>query len=317
MAADDRDWRALSDAEWRERLTPEQYAVLRRAATEPPFCAAYAAFHEQGPGIYRCAGCGLALFDRADAFVSGTGWPSFSGPIPGSVGYREDRSHGLERIEVHCARCAGHLGHVFPDGPPPSGLRFCINGIALVHEPAAVTRRPGLQLATFGGGCFWGVEAVFAAQGGVLDAVSGYMGGQLPYPSYRQVCGGDTGHTEVVQVTFDPAVIDYAGLLAVFFEQHDPTTPNRQGPDIGWQYRSVIFAHDETQAAQARAAIAAIDASRRLPRPVVTAVEPAARFWRAEEYHQDYAARHGHGACHRPHGVPLTDVVRAALDRAR
>ena len=157
-------------------------------------------------------------------------------------------------------------------------------------------------VATFGAGCFWGVEAVFRALPGVSDTAVGYAGGTLTQPSYHDVCGGDTGHAEVVQVTFDPQRIAYGRLLEVFFANHDPTTLNRQGPDLGTQYRSVIFVHSSEQQAQAEAAIAALAAAKRFRRAIVTAVEPATTFYRAEEYHQRYLEKNGLGNCHLPHG---------------
>lgn len=152
-------------------------------------------------------------------------------------------------------------------------------------------------LATFGAGCFWGVEARFRAIEGVLDATSGYMGGGVDDPGYEAVCSGNTGHAEVVQVRFDPQVVAYAELLAAFFEMHNPTTLNRQGPDIGHQYRSVIFSHSSEQAEAAGAAIGQVNRSGRWPNPVVTAVEPAKPFWPAEEYHQRYLEKHGLDHC--------------------
>lgn len=153
-----------------------------------------------------------------------------------------------------------------------------------------------LAKATFGAGCFWGVEARFRKLPGVVDAVVGYMGGHLDEPSYEQVCTGTTGHTEVVEVTFDPEVLSFEGLVAAFFELHDPTQVDRQGPDVGRQYRSVIFAHDDQQAEKARVIRARLDGEGRYPAPIATSIEPAAVFWRAEEYHQQYLARRG-GQC--------------------
>lgn len=152
--------------------------------------------------------------------------------------------------------------------------------------------------ATFGAGCFWGVEARFRELDGVVDAAVGYMGGALDNPTYRDVCSGNTGHAEVVQVEFDPAVVSYERLLALFFTSHNPTTRNRQGPDVGSQYRSVIFTHDADQAIAAQAAKDALDQSGRLSQPVVTEITAAGPFWRAEEYHQQYLAKHGRAFCH-------------------
>jgi peptide-methionine (S)-S-oxide reductase len=152
------------------------------------------------------------------------------------------------------------------------------------------------ELATFGAGCFWGVEARFREMKGVIDATSGYMGGQ-PQPSYEAVCTGRTGHAEVVQVRFDPQRVNYETLLALFFDMHNPTTLNRQGPDIGSQYRSVVFFHSEGQQKAARQAIVEIDQSDRWPQPVVTQVLVAMPFWPAEEYHQRYLEKNGLGFC--------------------
>jgi peptide-methionine (S)-S-oxide reductase len=147
------------------------------------------------------------------------------------------------------------------------------------------------ELATFGGGCFWCLEPIFRDLRGVKDVAVGYAGGHVENPTYQQVCGKDTGHAEVVQIEYDPEEIGYADLLEVFFAIHDPTTPNRQGGDVGPQYRSIILAHDDAQASAAEEAIASLDASDRRENPVVTEVEPLERFWRADESHQEYFAR--------------------------
>jgi len=153
-----------------------------------------------------------------------------------------------------------------------------------------------LKLATFGAGCFWSVEARFRATEGVIEATSGYMGGQ-PEPNYRAVCTGTTGHAEVVQVQFDPQLVSFEKLLALFFEMHNPTTLNRQGPDVGSQYRSAIFFHSPAQEKVALQAIEALDQSGRWSQPVVTQVEAAIPFWPAEEYHQRYLEKNGLGLC--------------------
>ena len=156
-----------------------------------------------------------------------------------------------------------------------------------------------VEKATFGAGCFWGVEAVFRNTKGVVDTSVGYMGGNVKNPTYKLVCGGDTGHTEVVEVMYDPQIVSYDRLLDIFFENHDPTTMNRQGPDIGRQYRSVIFYHSPAQKEAAEAKIAALDRSGRFRGKIVTAVEPVAEYYKAEQYHQQYYEKCGGGSCHR------------------
>jgi peptide-methionine (S)-S-oxide reductase len=154
------------------------------------------------------------------------------------------------------------------------------------------------ETATFGAGCFWGVEATFRRMPGVTDTAVGYAGGHMPHPTYKDVCTDNTGHAEVVQVTFDPAEISYDDLLNVFWETHDPTQLNRQGPDVGTQYRSVIFTHSPEQAEAARKSKAALEAAGKFGRPIATEIVPAATFYRAEEYHQRYLERRGEASCH-------------------
>jgi peptide-methionine (S)-S-oxide reductase len=155
------------------------------------------------------------------------------------------------------------------------------------------TETPALEIATFGGGCFWCTDAVFTRLRGVVQVVSGYSGGSAANPTYQEICDGDTGHAEVVQIRFDPKEISYRELLEVFFATHDPTTLNRQGNDVGTQYRSVIFTHSEQQAQIARQVIAELNSTAEPKNSIVTEVSPAAHFWPAEDYHQDYFARNG------------------------
>jgi peptide-methionine (S)-S-oxide reductase len=155
-----------------------------------------------------------------------------------------------------------------------------------------------METATFGAGCFWGVEARFRQRPGVIETAVGYEGGALENPTYKDVCTDRTGHAEVVQVVFDPAAVGYQELLDLFFDLHDPTQRNRQGPDWGSQYRSVVFFHSPRQEELAKAAIAALTASGRFGRPIVTQVAPAQTFWRAEEYHQKYLEKRGAASCH-------------------
>lgn len=280
-----------------ERLTDEERRILLNQGTEAPFCGTL--LDNKKNGVYTCRLCGLPLFESSAKFDSGTGWPSFFKPVDADhVRNIEDPSHGMVRVEIRCTRCDGHLGHVFPDGPEPTGLRYCLNSASLdFYERGAElperSRPVETETAYFAGGCFWGVEDRFEQVPGVIDAVSGYQGGHVENPTYRQVCGGDTGHAESVRVVFDPARVSYRDLLERFFQFHNPTQLNRQGPDIGTQYRSAIFPACDAQRAQAEAFIAEQNAEGRFAGRVVTRVEPMATFYEAEEYHQDYNARHG------------------------
>ena len=155
-----------------------------------------------------------------------------------------------------------------------------------------------METATFGAGCFWGVESFFRAVPGVIDAVVGYAGGAVDNPTYRQVCSNKTGHAEVVQLSYDPGKVNYDRLLDVFFANHDPTTLNRQGPDYGSQYRSVVFAHSVDQERQARMKVEALTKAGRFKKPIVTAIEPFRNFYPAEDYHQRYFEKNGLPSCH-------------------
>jgi peptide-methionine (S)-S-oxide reductase len=160
------------------------------------------------------------------------------------------------------------------------------------------TERITMEKATFGAGCFWGIETAFRQIDGVISTTVGYSGGRTANPTYRDVCSDETGHAEVVEVEFDPAKVRYEQLLDVFWENHDPTTLNRQGPDVGSQYRSAIFFHSPAQEAAARASKARLEAAKRFRRPIVTQIEPAATFYRAEDYHQQYLEKRGLASCH-------------------
>src|SRR5580704_15592856 len=160
------------------------------------------------------------------------------------------------------------------------------------------SNRVAMEKATFGAGCFWGVETRFGELSGVIDTTVGYEGGDLEHPTYKEVCTDRTGHAEVVELTFDPSRLSYETLLDTFFAMHDPTQVNRQGPDWGSQYRSVIFSHNNEQFAQARAKISELNASGSYRKPIATQVVPATTFWKAEEYHQKYLEKRGMVSCH-------------------
>lgn len=299
----------LTDAEWRERLTPEQYKVLRNDGTEPPFCGNL--LDNKKEGVYCCAGCALPLFTSDTKFTSGTGWPSFFQPIgKENIAEHEDRTLGMVRVEINCARCDGHLGHVFPDGPQPTGMRYCLNSESLTFtDNEDLADIAEVSQAVFAGGCFWCTEAVFEQLEGVLDVESGYAGGDGPV-SYKEVSSGVTGHAEAIRIVYDPKVIDYAKLLEVHFATHDPTTLNRQGNDVGPQYRSAIFFATDEHKAQAEAYIAELGEKGVFRKPIVTTLEPLGSYFPAEEYHQDFVRNNPDQPYVRAVSKPKADKAR-------
>ncbi len=273
-------------------LNATERAIIHDRETEPPYSGKY--LEENAHGVYACRNCGFPLYVSDDKFSSGCGWPAFDDEIPGAVRRIPD-ADGI-RTEITCTHCGAHLGHVFHgERLTEKNTRHCVNSASLVFEPQSESQR--LRRAVFAGGCFWGVEELFRTQKGVIAAVSGYTGGTLKNPTYRQVCEGDTGHAEAVEIFFNPAETNYETLCKFFLEIHDPTQWNRQGPDIGSQYRSAIFPLTPEQQATAEKLLAFLRQKRY---DIKTRIEPFERFWNAEPGHQDYYERNGQTPyCHR------------------
>lgn len=293
-------------------LTPEEEAVIVHRGTERPFSGEYD--DHGGAGTYACRRCGTPLYKSDDKFDSGCGWPSFDDELPGAVKRLPDTDG--RRTEILCAACGAHLGHVF-DGEQltKKSVRHCVNSISLEFVPAVESTDEGTgdgdgegdgagdgesedqargegQSATayFAGGCFWGVEHLLQEVEGVTGVRSGYMGGHTDEPTYQEVSSGRTGHAETVEVVYDPRRTTFEQLARLFFEIHDPTQVDRQGPDRGSQYRSAIFYVDDEQRLMVEKLIGILKGK---GHDIATEVTAAGPFWEAEDYHQDYYERSG------------------------
>lgn len=314
------------DRALRGRLSDVQYRVTQECGTEPPFANPY--WDNNRPGLYLDVVSGEPLFASVDKFDSGTGWPSFVRPLTGApIAERVDASHGMVRVEIRNHSSGSHLGHVFDDGPQPTGKRYCINSAALRFVPLERLEEEGLArylplfgsapspdqtnlamraqaetqtgIAILAGGCFWGMQQILRSIPGVLATRVGYTGGMLENPGYDDLHDGRSGHAEAVRIEFDPDMLSYESLLEWFFRMHDPTTRNRQGNDIGSQYRSAIFVLSPAQRRMAEQVRARINANGRWAGRVVTEIVDATRFWDAEEWHQEYLVKHPGGyTCH-------------------
>jgi peptide methionine sulfoxide reductase msrA/msrB len=267
------------------KLTPEEERVIIHKGTESPYTGKYENFWEKG--TYVCKQCGAPLYRSDSKFDAQCGWPSFDDEIPGAVKHIPDPD-GM-RTEIVCANCGAHLGHVFlGEGFTPKNTRHCVNSISLEFIPAV--KEQLTDTAIFAGGCFWGVEYYLQKAKGVISVVSGYTGGHKDNPTYEEVCSGKTGHYEAVEVVFNPSLISYEELAKLFFEIHDPTEWNHQGPDWGEQYRSAVFYRNDEQKVITEKLIAQLKSN---GYKVVTEVKPASKFWQAEKYHQDYYEHKG------------------------
>jgi peptide methionine sulfoxide reductase msrA/msrB len=263
-------------------LSSAEADVIINKGTEWAFRGEYTDLEAEG--TYYCKWCDAPLYTSESKFHSGCGWPSFDDEIPNSV-LRIPDADGM-RTEIVCASCGGHLGHVFEgERFTEKDTRHCVNSISLVFKEG-----PPVAKAVFAGGCFWGVEYLFESLEGVYSAVSGYSSGTLENPTYEAVLSGRTGHLEAVEISYNPLVVSYEQLARYFFEIHDPTQRDGQGPDIGEQYLSAIFYRSKSEYDTALRLIGILEEK---GLSIATTLRPAAPFWVAEQYHQDYYERKG------------------------
>ncbi|MBN2132111.1 MAG: bifunctional methionine sulfoxide reductase B/A protein [Sedimentisphaerales bacterium] len=275
------------------QLTPEEERVIVYKGTERPFSGKFNKHFENG--VYTCRRCDAELFESSSKFKSDCGWPSFDDQIPGAVKWQPD-ADGM-RTEIICANCGGHLGHVFRgEQLTPKNTRYCVNSISMdfltpeQRQARAESDQKKTERAIFASGCFWGTEYHFQRAAGVISTTVGYTGGHVDNPTYKQVCTDKTGHAEAVEVIYDPAKITYEQLAKLFFETHDFTQLNRQGPDIGTQYRSGVFYLNDEQKQTAETLVQTL---REKGFDVKTEITAAGKFWPGEKYHQDYYNKTG------------------------
>jgi len=286
-----------------KKLTHQEERVILHKGTEAPFSGKYNEHFDKG--VYTCRQCGADLFESSSKFRSECGWPSFDEQIPGAVKWQRDADG--RRTEVLCANCGAHLGHVFlGEGLTPKNTRYCVNSISMDFisaEQRSAQPKVHTERAIFASGCFWGTEYYMQRIAGVISTTVGFTGGHVDHPTYKQVCTNKTGHAEAVEVVYDPSKISYEELARLFFETHDFTQLNRQGPDIGTQYRSAIFYLNDEQKQVAERLVQTL---RKKGYDVKTEITPAGKFWPAEEYHQDYY--------NKTHKTPYCHVYRPIFE---
>jgi len=277
-----------------KNLTPLEKHVIVDKGTERAFSGKYVNTKEKG--VYTCKVCDTPLYRSDDKFDSHCGWPSFDDALPGAIKHQTDADG--RRTEILCANCGAHLGHVFKgEGLTAKNVRHCVNSISLNFDKKKAVERSKLSRAYFAGGCFWGVEYYLEKLEGVKEVTSGFMGGTVKDPTYYQVIRSNTGHLETVEVLYDSSKVSYEKLAKTFFEIHDPTQADGQGPDIGSQYLSAIFVTTQEERNVVKKLIGLLE---KKGLKIATQVLEKTPFYKAEEYHQDYYDRKGGTPyCHR------------------
>lgn len=266
-------------------LTPQEYAVIVNKSTEAPYTGEF--LNNKKNGVYTCKLCGSELYKSDDKFNSNCGWPSFDDEIDGAIKRVPDADG--KRVEIICATCGGHLGHIFEgEGFTSKNTRHCVNSISLDFKE--IKTDENIAKAYFAGGCFWGVEYYLEKLDGVQEVISGFMGGHIKNPSYYEVVRTDTGHLETVEVIYDKTKISFKQIAKTFFEIHDPTQTNGQGPDIGKQYLSAVFVNNANERETINELIKQLKSN---GYDVATKILEAQEFYEADESHQNYYNKKG------------------------
>lgn len=272
--------------------------IIKHKGTEMPFSGEYDDFYING--IYLCKQCNSILYRSMDKFNSGCGWPSFDDEIAGAIKKLPDADG--RRTEILCDNCDGHLGHVFHgERKTKKDTRHCVNSLSMqfisFEKLLSQPEQYGLDKIIIAGGCFWGIEYFYELETGVYATACGYIGGEVQNPTYNQVCTGNTGHAEAVAVIFDPNKTNLTKLLNLFFDIHNPMEKNKQGPDIGPQYRSAVFPKDDKQEELIQNYITQYNQNNNTD--IATTIEHASEFWIAEDYHQKYfSSKNQAPSCH-------------------
>jgi peptide methionine sulfoxide reductase msrA/msrB len=268
-----------------KKLTTEEENIIVNKGTEKPFTGQYWNVFDAGTDV--CKRCGTPLYQSSTKFESHCGWPSFDSAIEGNVKKQPD-ADGM-RTEILCAKCGAHLGHVFyGEGFTSKDTRYCVNSASLEFIPSENAVK--YEKAYYAAGCFWGVQHLMEKTKGVISTRVGYAGGHVDHPTYKQVCSGTTGHVETLEVVYNPAQVTYAKLTQLFFEIHDFTQTNGQGPDIGEQYHSVIFYTNDRDKEVADSLVNILAGK---GYQVATSIKAYTNFWEAEDYHQFYYDKNG------------------------
>ena len=275
----------------KKSLTPFEKQVIEAKGTEAPNSGLYS--HHRGEGSYHCKACGETLYDSQHKFESSCGWPSFDDEIPTKVKRVPDADG--RRIEIVCQNCGGHLGHVFEgERLTDKNTRHCVNSVSIEFRAKG---KETLATAIFASGCFWGTQYFMARIPGVLESEVGYIGGHKENPSYKEVCAGTTGHLEALRVYYRPEMVDYEELAKIFFETHDFSQENGQGPDIGSQYLSAVFVNNDKERQVIERLTKKLE---KMGHKVATSIKNPSTFYTAEDYHQNYYESKGETPyCHR------------------